>query len=324
MGTISSAFSLMSQALDNDQAALNVVSNNVANASTPGYTEETPTWRENPPVTIAGNTYGMGATETGAASQRDRVLEQRLNQQQQMASGSGARLTALNAMQALFTPATGTGSAGDIGSDITGFFASFSSLEANPTDNALRQEVLSSASMLAGDVANAAASLNAQRTALDQEASGIVGQVNSLTQSLAQLNLQIQSSSPEGDAGVLEDQRQQDLSQLAKLIGINQVTTENNGLSVTTTGRGRRRAGRIPDRARQRYSAGGRGAGPVGVWHLDRGEYPKSCGHRFEWGGGSRYFLRAGAGGGKCGGNARDHDRSGWNCGGCGRGGLGG
>lgn len=235
MGTISTAFSLMSQALDNDQAALNVVANNVANASTPGYTEQRPTWRENPPVTIAGIAYGMGATETGAASQRDRVLEERLDQQQQMASASEARLTALNAMQALFTPAAGTSAAGDIGSDITGFFDSFSSLEANPTDNALRQEVLSSASTLAGDISNAAASLNAQRTALDQEASGIVGQVNSLTQSLAQLNLEIQSSSPEGDAGVLEDQRQQDLSQLAKLIGINQVTTENNGLSVTTT-----------------------------------------------------------------------------------------
>jgi flagellar hook-associated protein 1 FlgK len=33
----------------------------------------------------------------------------------------------------------------------------------------------------------------------------------------------------------LEDQRQQDLSQLSQLIGINQVTTENNGLSITTT-----------------------------------------------------------------------------------------
>jgi flagellar hook-associated protein 1 FlgK len=235
VGTISSAFSLMSQALDNDQAALNVVSNNVANANTPGYTEEMPTWQENPPVTIAGTSFGMGATETGAASQRDRVLEERLDQQQQMASASDVRLTALNSVQALFTPSTGINSAGDIGSDITGFFSSFSSLEANPTDNALRQEVLSSASTLAGDISNTAASLNQQRTALDQDASAIVGQVNSLTQSIAQLNLEIQSNSPDGDAGTLEDQRQQDLSQLSKLVGINQVMTENNGLSVTTT-----------------------------------------------------------------------------------------
>jgi flagellar hook-associated protein 1 FlgK len=140
-------------------------------------------------------------------------------------------------VQALFTPDSGSASAtaGDIGSDITGFFDSFSSLEANPTDNALRQQVLSSASTLAGDVSNAAASLNQQRAALDQDASGITSQVNSLTGAIAQLNLQIQSTSPGADAGTLEDDRQQDLSQLSKLIGINQISTENNGLSITAT-----------------------------------------------------------------------------------------
>ena len=60
-------------------------------------------------------------------------------------------------------------------------------------------------------------------------------QINTLTSSLASLNLQIQSSSPHSDAGVLEDQREQDVSQLSKLIGINQVQTENNGLTITTT-----------------------------------------------------------------------------------------
>ena len=175
MGTISSAFGIMSQALDADQQALNVVANNVANANTPGYTEET--------AELAGEfsrskstefQIGQGVTETGSTSVRDRVLESRLDQQQQLAASSGSRLTALNTLQALFTPDSGSTSstAGDIGSDITSFFDSFSSLEANPTDNALRQSVLSTAGTLAGDISNAAASLNSQRSALDQEASG--------------------------------------------------------------------------------------------------------------------------------------------------------
>lgn len=237
MGTINSAFSIMSQALDADQSALNVVANNVANANTPGYTDETPDWQQNQPIEIDGVSIGQGVTETGATSQRDRVLNERLDQQQQQASASSVRLTSLNTVQALFTPDSGssTSAAGDIGSDITGFFDSFSSLEANPTDNALRQDVLSTASTLAGDVSNAAASLNSQRSALDQEAAGVATQVNSLTSALAQLNLEIQSTSPSGDAGTLEDQRQQDLSRLSQLIGINQITTENNGLSITTT-----------------------------------------------------------------------------------------
>ncbi len=236
MGTISSALSIMSRALDADQEALNVVANNVANANTPGYTEEKPSWQENSPIEISGVSYGDGVTETGATPVRDSVLEERLDQQQQMASASGARLTALNGVQALFTPDSGsTGSAGDIGADITDFFSSFASLEANPTDNALRQEVLSTAAALAGNISNAADSLNAQRSALDQEAVGVSSQVNSLTSAIAQLNQQIQADSAEPDAGTLEDQRQQDLSQLSQLVGINQVKTENNGLGVTTT-----------------------------------------------------------------------------------------
>jgi flagellar hook-associated protein 1 FlgK len=237
MGTINSAFILISGALDADQAALNIVANNVANANTVGYTEETPNSQENQPIEIGGVSYGTGVTETGATSVRDRVLTERLDQQQQLASASGSRLAALNTVQALFTPDSGSSSstAGDIGSDITAFFSSFSALEANPTNDALRQKVLSTATTLAGDVSNAAASLNSQSAALDQEATGVTSQVNSLTGDIAQLNQQIQSTSPNADAGTLEDQRQQDLSQLSQLIGINQITTENNGLSIATT-----------------------------------------------------------------------------------------
>ena len=95
--------------------------------------------------------------------------------------------------------------------------------------------MLSTASALAGDVSNAAASLNSQREGLDQEAAGVASQVNALTSAIAQLNQQIRSLSTNGTPGTLEDQRQQDLSQLSQLIGINEISTENNGLSVTTT-----------------------------------------------------------------------------------------
>lgn len=237
MATIDSAFNLISGALEADQSALNIVANNVANANTPGYTQQVPNWQENIPAQINGVNYGTGVTETGATSVRDRVLEERLQQQQAAASASTTRLSALDSVQALFAPDSGSQSstAGDIGSDLTSFFSSFSSLEANPTDDSLREQVLSTARTLAGDVSNAAASLNAQRTSIDQEAATLTSQVNSLTSAISQLNLQIQSASPNADAGALEDQRQQDLSQLSQLVGVNQITTENNGISLATT-----------------------------------------------------------------------------------------
>jgi flagellar hook-associated protein 1 FlgK len=131
MGTINSALSLMSGALDADQAALNIVANNVANASTAGYTEEKANFQENDPVTINGISYGQGVTETGATSTRDKVLTERLDQQQQLASASSTRLAALQSVQGLFTVASDSSTnstAGDIGSDLTSLFNSFSTL----------------------------------------------------------------------------------------------------------------------------------------------------------------------------------------------------
>lgn len=238
MGTISSALNLMTQALDSSQAALNVVANNVANASTTGYTEEQPVWQENSSVTVNGVSYGQGSTMTGAQSQRDRVLNERLNQQQQLASASDTRLTALDDAQSVFTPSSSSdssSSSSDIGTGLTSFFSSILSLESQPTNSSQRESVLSSATKLASDISSAASSLESQRDSLDQEASGVVSQVNALTTSIAQINKQIQATGSSSDAGTLEDQRQYDLSQLSKLIGVNQVSTGDNGLQVTTT-----------------------------------------------------------------------------------------
>jgi flagellar hook-associated protein 1 FlgK len=236
MGTINSAMALITGALDADQMALNVTSNNVANASNQSYTREVPNWSENQPIYLNGIAQGAGVTVTGGVSQRDRVLNQRLDQQQQLSASSTSLLTALTTLQSSFTPASSSTSTGNIGSDITNFFNSYTQLESDPTSNPLRQQVLSSATTLAGDISGTAASLNAQQSSIDQSANTVVSQVNALTASLAQVTQEIQSASPNQDAGVLEDQRQSDLSQLSQLIGINQITTEKNGLSVTTTG----------------------------------------------------------------------------------------
>jgi flagellar hook-associated protein 1 FlgK len=239
MATLNTALNILTSALEADQAALNVTSNNVANASTAGYTQEVPNFEENSPVTLNGIGYGSGVTMTGGVSQRDLVLDQRIQQQTQLESSSAAQLTALNQLQSYFTPASSTSttaSAGNVGTDITNFFSSFSELEANPSDNSLRENVLSAATTLAGDVSNTAASINGQCSSINEQVLSVVGQVNSLTSTLAQLNEQIQSSSPTSDAGTLEDQRQQDLLQLSQLIGVNTTTTEGNGLTITTTG----------------------------------------------------------------------------------------
>jgi flagellar hook-associated protein 1 len=240
MATISTAFDIATGALDADQSALDIVANNTANSNTPGYTLEMPNWEQSDSVSLNGVDFGMGVTLTGAESQRSLVLDQAMQQQTQAESASSARLTALNQMQALFSGATSAGTdssaSSGIGSDLTNLFDSLSSLESSPADDALREQVLSAAGTLASDFNGAASQLQSQRTSLDEQGASVVSQANTLLKGIAQLNLQIETTSPNADAGTLEDQRQQDLTDLSQLIGIRTVTTENNGLTVTTIG----------------------------------------------------------------------------------------
>jgi len=238
MGTIRTAFDIATGALDADQEALNIEANNTANVNTPGYTVERPIWEENDAVSLNGIGTGAGAQVSGAESQRSRVLEQAMQQQTQTQSASAARLTALDQMQALFTGATSTGTdtsaTSGISSDLSGLFDALASLEADPSDIASRQNVLGAAGTLASDFNSAAAQLESQRASLDEQSTSVAAQANTLLNDVAQLNVQIEETSPNADAGTLEDQRQQDLTNLSQLIGIRTVPTENNGLTVTT------------------------------------------------------------------------------------------
>jgi flagellar hook-associated protein 1 FlgK len=217
------------------------VAGNIANANTPGYTTETVQWGSLDTVTVGGRASAGGVSLQGATSQRDRVLNQRIDQQTQDQSSTAARLAALNDLQSLFSGAiTATGSAtssgvADIGQQMTAFFQSFSLLSADPSNSSLRTGVISAAQNLAATFNQVSSSLEQQSSGLDASIASGADQVNSLTTDIASLNAKISANSPTGDAGTLEDQRQYDIQQLSQLVGIHQITNENNSLTITTS-----------------------------------------------------------------------------------------
>ncbi len=241
MASLSQALSITNAALAADQAAISVVAGNTANANTPGFTKESVQFSAVDRVSIHGSTVVGGVTTTAAASQRDRLLNQRIDQQTQDSAASTTRLSALQDLQASFsgalnaTGSTNSSGTGDIGQQLTSFFTSFSALAANPANVSLRDGVLAAAQSLAEGFNQASSSLNRQRAGLDATVGSVAEQVNALTSSIANLNGRIASASPHADAGTLEDQRQYDLEQLSQLVGVHQISNENNGLTITTT-----------------------------------------------------------------------------------------
>jgi flagellar hook-associated protein 1 FlgK len=236
MGTLTALLNLSQNSLQASQAAIDITANNVANANTPGYTAKVATWQESDTVRIGGTVVAGEGASVGAVSQRDTVLNHRINQQTQQEASSSAESVALNDVQSIFgiTSTSTSALTTMIGANIDSFFNSLSALEASPSSSSVRQAVLNAAGTLASNFNSASNQIAQQIGGLNQQVSGAVSQVNTLTASIAALNLQIGSTSPNSDAGPLEDQRQQDLSQLSGLIGFDQTRTENNGLTLTT------------------------------------------------------------------------------------------
>lgn len=241
MGSLTQALSIANSALAADQAAIAVVAGNTANANTPGFTTESVRLSAVDRVSINGSVGVAGVSAGIATSQRDRLLNQRIDQQTQDAASSTARLSALEDLQSSFagalSAANGTSSngSGDIGQQLTSFFSSFSSLAADPANVSLRDGVLVAAQSLASGFNQTSSSLTQQRAGLDASIGSVAAQINALTTSIASLNGRIVSGSPQADAGALEDQRQYDLEQLSQLVGIHQIRNDNNGLTITTT-----------------------------------------------------------------------------------------
>ena len=237
MGTLTQLMWLSRSALAADQQAIDVTASNVANQNTVGYTREVVSFRSVDAVQLNGRTGTAIGVEAKAVSQRDRVLEQRLQQQTQGAYQASARLTALQSAEQVFGLSSNPSNASTtaIGAAIDGFFSSLTALAANPSDAATRSAALSAAGTLTAAFNGAAQQLDDNASTINAQIGTSAGQVNALTSQVAQLNAEITSLSPDQDAGGLEDQRQEAIQKLSQLVGVNQMSGSNNDVTLTTS-----------------------------------------------------------------------------------------
>jgi flagellar hook-associated protein 1 len=230
MPNLNGAMYIAVGALLADQAALQTTSNNISNVNTPGYSRQRPVFVEAEPSFEGSITLGMGVVLNRVESLRDPVLELRMNAETEQQSSLDAQVSALKQLQVMFS---GTGS--DLGDQISKFFSSIDQLSADAGSIPLRQAVLTAASNLANSFQNSAATLQQQRVNLDLKVSETVQQVNILSQQIADLNQQvIAAENLKQDASTLIDQRTIQIRNLAKLVDVAVISTEN-GVTVTTS-----------------------------------------------------------------------------------------
>ncbi len=225
-------------ALEAQQRAVDVASQNVANANTPGYSREAVNLVNigAPAVPARYATFtgdGQGVKVDSVTRYRDTFLEiQAAASHGSMASMDQASST-MNSIQQLFNEPSDTG----IQSQLSGFWSGFDDVANSPGDAASRTQLLERADTLAQTFNTVSQQLTDQKANTVSQLGATVADINSKAASIAQLNKSILANTVAGlPVNDLEDQRDLLANQLAEASGATLRTGDYNQVNVMLNG----------------------------------------------------------------------------------------
>ncbi|HVC59545.1 MAG TPA: flagellar hook-associated protein FlgK [Acetobacteraceae bacterium] len=225
--SLSAALSIASGSLANINGQLALVSNNVANAGTPGYVSETATQQS---VTADG--MGLGVAAGPVTRDINTALQAQAFQQNSTVAGLQTTQAALQAIDAVQgTPGQG----GDIAGLLGNLQNQFSTLLNAPDNQTQQQAVVSGATTLAQTVNSLSNAYTAQRQAAENSIVGEVGTINATLATIGQLSNQIVTLKSGGQSTAdLENQRDQAVQQLGQLVDVKALVQPNGDMLIIT------------------------------------------------------------------------------------------
>ncbi len=227
---MSDVFGISVSALQAFQNAINVTSNNVANASTPGYDRETVNLTEAIPQSNGTATVGAGVVVAGISRAYSQAAANQLNASQ----SSMGQLNALQNYSTQIDNLFGT-TVGGLSTTLQSFYSAFSDVANDPTSTASRQALLGQAQNVANSFQNASGDLNSLNTDVNSRITADVQQINSIASAISTLNQQIVVATAQGGnqpPNELLDQRDQLVSNLSQLVGVSTTTEGDGSLNV--------------------------------------------------------------------------------------------
>jgi flagellar hook-associated protein 1 FlgK len=227
---LSDIFQISVSALQAFQTAINVTSNNIANASTPGYDVETANLNEALPQADGVSTVGSGVQVSGISRAFSQAAATQLNTSQ----STLAQLTATQNYATEIDNDFGT-NLGGLSTAIQSFYNAAATVANDPTSTAARQALLNDAQGVAGSFQSASGQLNALNSDVNSRITADVTQINSISAAIANLNQQIEGATAQSGGQVpneLLDQRDQQISDLSKLVGVTTTTQTDGAVNV--------------------------------------------------------------------------------------------
>lgn len=207
------------------QSALTTVSENIANAATPGYAKRTTDLREVAPaigITSGPVNVGQGVTVAGVTRSADALRAADVRSASADLARSETGIAWLDRIESALT-------GNQLGDRLTGFFNAAKSVAADPSAVVPRSAFLEQASAVAGSFAATGKSLDALDANLDATAQTAVATLNGLGAALAKVNDGLGRAQPgSGGAAQLADQRDAILDQISAISDVS-VSTDPVG-----------------------------------------------------------------------------------------------
>ncbi|WP_321801823.1 flagellar hook-associated protein FlgK [Caballeronia sp. J97] len=217
-------FSIGLSGLNAAQWGLTTTGQNISNAATPGYTLEKVSYQEASGQLTGSGYLGNGVQAVTVTRQYSQYLTTQVNNTQASSSAASTYYSLISQLNNLVgDPTQG------IAQGITNYFSGLQSVANSASSTAARQSLMSSAQTLADQINSAGQQYDELRQSVNTQLTSAVSQINSYSQQIADLNKQINIASAGGQQpNQLLDQRDQLVTNLSSMIGVQVVQTDGN------------------------------------------------------------------------------------------------
>jgi len=223
------------------ESALNVTSDNLNNASTPGASRQIVNLTEAPP--IAGSPFY--ASHFGPGTLGDGVIVQSITRVHQdsydglfRGASSSSNYYTIQQQQLQATQATLSEPRGGINDTYSQFQNAIQGLVAHPSDPNARQNVLGTANALTSALSGASNAIQQQQLQVQNETNTTIVQLNDTLDKIAALNGEIRASTAVGDnPNTYKDQRDHLIDQLSQYLSTTTAIQSTGSVLVTVNGR---------------------------------------------------------------------------------------
>src|SRR4051812_15831856 len=219
------------------QIGLQVVGNNIANANTPGYVREEAVFTPAPVQRLGRLVLGLGVKVDSIVQKLDKFVQERL------VGAKGDRANAEVQEQTyreLETVLNELSDSVDLSSSLTGFFNSVDEVMKDPGNAATRNLAVGKGIALTENLNNLSSRVSDLQTQLNERVTADTKEINSLTEQVRNLNVQIASTeggnSGSSEAGGLRVQRQSAIDRLSELLDIHVAEQPSGGVSISVGG----------------------------------------------------------------------------------------